>query len=59
MSLPDGRLGLIDYGQTKTISKDERLGIAMVVSALGNGSDDKTIADAMRNLGKPKSEKTR
>ena len=51
MSLPCGRLGLIDYGQTKTISKDERLGVARVVQALGTGSNDKVIAEAMRKLG--------
>jgi aarF domain-containing kinase len=49
--MPDGSLGLIDYGQTKLISNEERLGIARVVSALGNDSSELEIANRMRELG--------
>lgn len=60
-------LGLIDYGQTKAITEKERLGIARVIAALGEGggtvnldfssSSDvvntrvEKIANAMRELG--------
>ena len=44
-------MGLIDYGQTKSISNSERLKIARVVEALGNGSSNHDIANAMRRLG--------
>lgn len=51
MQLNDGTLGLIDYGQTKTIAESERLAVARVVSAIGNGAGVEAVADAMRNLG--------
>jgi aarF domain-containing kinase len=51
LALADGSLGLIDYGQTKSISNEERLGIARVVDALGNGSSIREVAHAMRKLG--------
>ena len=50
-------LGLIDYGQTKIISDEERLGVAKVILALGekspeNATDNtEAVADAMRELG--------
>lgn len=50
-------LGLIDYGQTKFITDEERLGIARVILALGetsnHSSSKKTeaVANAMRDLG--------
>eukprot|EP00531_Pseudo-nitzschia_arenysensis_P009620 CAMPEP_0116122852 /NCGR_PEP_ID=MMETSP0329-20121206/4433_1 /TAXON_ID=697910 /ORGANISM="Pseudo-nitzschia arenysensis, Strain B593" /LENGTH=704 /DNA_ID=CAMNT_0003616723 /DNA_START=143 /DNA_END=2257 /DNA_ORIENTATION=+ len=50
-------LGLIDYGQTKIITDDERLGVAKVILALGenNGKDaaakTEVVANAMRDLG--------
>ena len=49
--LDDGRLGLIDFGQTKRITNEERLGVARVVEAVGNGKSDSDVADAMRRLG--------
>lgn len=49
--LDDGKLGLIDYGQTKTISDTDRLGVARVVHAIGRGASDTVIAEAMRSLG--------
>lgn len=49
--LTDGKLGLIDFGQTKRISEEERLGVARVVAAIGDHSSDRLIADSMRQLG--------
>jgi hypothetical protein len=51
---------LIDYGQTKIITDEERLGLARVILALGErGEDDggsdsshtESVANAMRDLG--------
>eukprot|EP00980_Cylindrotheca_fusiformis_P009751 scaffold2149_cov187-Cylindrotheca_fusiformis.AAC.29 len=49
--MPDGSLGLVDYGQTKSITEKERLGLAQVVVALGAASDQQEIATRMRDLG--------
>mmetsp|Transcript_81788 Transcript_81788/g.237139 ORF Transcript_81788/g.237139 Transcript_81788/m.237139 type:complete len:598 (-) Transcript_81788:312-2105(-) len=51
LCLNDGRLGLIDFGQTKRITDEQRLDVARVVSAIGHGQSDKQVADAMRRLG--------
>lgn len=51
MELSDGRLGLIDFGQTRTLSDKERLEIAQVVVDLGKDADSCTIAQSMRNAG--------
>ena len=49
--MPDGSLGLIDYGQTKTLSNKQRLRIARIVLSLGRKSSQGEIADGMRELG--------
>jgi aarF domain-containing kinase len=49
--LEDGRLGLIDFGQTRRLSDDERVGFARVVLALAGGSDDEGVAEALRRAG--------
>jgi aarF domain-containing kinase len=49
--LDDGRLGLIDYGQTQRLTDNERIGMAKVVACLSQECDDATIASAMRELG--------
>jgi aarF domain-containing kinase len=49
--MKDGSLGLVDFGQTKTITDDERLGVARVVAAIGKELSVSDIADAMRSLG--------
>lgn len=49
--LEDGKLGLIDFGQMKSITDDQRIGVARVVSAIGHSSSDIQIADSMRQLG--------
>ncbi|KAL3801220.1 hypothetical protein HJC23_012620 [Cyclotella cryptica] len=50
-----GRLGLIDYGQTRRLTKSERLALAGVVSSLGKSTNSlksvHEIADAMRKFG--------
>ena len=51
MSLNDGTLGLIDYGQTKTIAEGDRVAVARVVDAIGNDAGAATVAEAMRQLG--------
>jgi aarF domain-containing kinase len=52
MELSNGKIGLIDYGQTKRLSSEESLSIARVVSELGKSSvDDAKVAEAMRKLG--------
>ena len=43
---------MIDYGQTRRLSKEDRLALSGVVAALGkSGSKSSEIADAMRNFG--------
>ena len=51
LELTDGRLGLIDYGQTKKLNDEERLSIARVVVDLGRKADSETIAESMRSAG--------
>jgi aarF domain-containing kinase len=52
LELDDGRLGLIDYGQTRRLSNDERLSSARVVAVLGKESRNNTeIAAVMRTAG--------
>lgn len=51
-----GRLGLIDYGQTRRLTKTDRLALAGVVSSIGKSTHLKPnnvheIADAMRCFG--------
>lgn len=51
LKLGDGSLGLIDYGQTKSITDAERVGVSRVVLAIGNQSPVPVLAKAMRDLG--------
>ena len=52
LELTNGKIGLIDYGQTKRLSKEESISIARVVSELGRESiDDTKVANAMRQCG--------
>jgi aarF domain-containing kinase len=47
-----GRLGLIDYGQTRSLSRDDRLALAKVVAALGKQcTSAREVSDAMRKFG--------
>uniref|UniRef100_A0A7R9ZPL8 ABC1 atypical kinase-like domain-containing protein n=1 Tax=Craspedostauros australis TaxID=1486917 RepID=A0A7R9ZPL8_9STRA len=38
--LPDGRIGLIDYGATKQLTKEERLSSCLLFCALARGDED-------------------
>jgi aarF domain-containing kinase len=49
--LDDGRLGLIDYGQTRYLENGERLAFARVTRAIGTKSSVESIVDAARNAG--------
>jgi aarF domain-containing kinase len=49
--LEDGRLGLIDFGQTRRLTDQERWGFARVVLALVEGSDDEEVAETLRRAG--------
>ena len=40
MLTPDGKLGLVDYGQVKTLSLDRRLLLARLIVALERGTDE-------------------
>lgn len=52
LEMPDGRLGLIDYGLTKRLTNDERLALARVVTSLGKDPvNNGEVAGAMRQLG--------
>jgi aarF domain-containing kinase len=51
MDCGDGRLGLIDYGQTRRLGDNDRLALSEVIVALGKGSNATAIAESMRNLG--------
>jgi predicted unusual protein kinase regulating ubiquinone biosynthesis (AarF/ABC1/UbiB family) len=39
MLLPDGRIGLIDFGATKRLTPKERLSVCMLYAALGRGDE--------------------
>jgi aarF domain-containing kinase len=43
MLLPDGRVGLIDYGQVKRLSLEERLDYARLIVALARGTKDDVV----------------
>ncbi|EQC27135.1 hypothetical protein SDRG_15036 [Saprolegnia diclina VS20] len=43
MLLKDGRMGLIDYGQVKHITKDQRVRLAKLVLALADGSSEDVV----------------
>ncbi|KDO31075.1 hypothetical protein SPRG_19598 [Saprolegnia parasitica CBS 223.65] len=43
MLLKDGRMGLIDYGQVKHITKDQRVRLAKLVVALADGTSDDVV----------------
>jgi predicted unusual protein kinase regulating ubiquinone biosynthesis (AarF/ABC1/UbiB family) len=51
LRLQDGSLGLIDYGQTKSITEEEKVGVSRIVQAIGNQASAAVIANAMRDLG--------
>lgn len=48
--MPDGRIGLIDYGQNKRLTQQQRKGFAELLLAVCT-DDPKLIADKVRALG--------
>lgn len=51
LQLIDGRIGLVDYGQTKRIGAQDRQSIAKVVTAISDECNSTTIAELMRHAG--------
>jgi aarF domain-containing kinase len=51
MELTDGRLGLIDFGQTRQLSDDERFNLSRVVVALAENAPSLEIASSMQAAG--------
>eukprot|EP00977_Amphora_coffeiformis_P010911 scaffold2576_cov175-Amphora_coffeaeformis.AAC.15 len=51
LELSDGRLGLIDYGQTRRLTDTERLALARVIVALGTNANPAVIAESMQAAG--------
>eukprot|EP00039_Didymoeca_costata_P001160 m.50282 g.50282 ORF g.50282 m.50282 type:complete len:588 (+) comp10658_c0_seq2:208-1971(+) len=49
--LPDYRLGLIDYGQCRSLDPAKRSDIAKLILAVAEDRPDETIAEAFRDLG--------
>lgn len=49
--MPDGRLGLIDYGQCKRLDASSRARIARLVVAVADRAPDAHVADTFRDLG--------
>uniref|UniRef100_K3WDH8 ABC1 atypical kinase-like domain-containing protein n=1 Tax=Globisporangium ultimum (strain ATCC 200006 / CBS 805.95 / DAOM BR144) TaxID=431595 RepID=K3WDH8_GLOUD len=49
--LEDGRLGLIDYGQVKHISKEHRLNLAKLIIALAEGTREDIIRVLTQDMG--------
>jgi aarF domain-containing kinase len=42
--MPDGRIAMIDYGQIKTISIEERKILAEIIVAIANNDKEKIIS---------------
>jgi len=52
LQLTTGKIGLIDYGQTRRLNDNERLAIARIVVELSKESmDEHRVADTMREFG--------
>ena len=51
MELPDGKLGLIDFGQTRYLNDEERLAYARVVVDLAGKAPPHQVAHSMRLAG--------
>ena len=52
LELSNGKLGLIDYGQTRRLSTSDRLSFARIVSALSKDPMNATeVSEAMRACG--------
>ena len=54
------KIGLIDYGQVKELSPEERVRIAKLILSIANQESDDAIADHFRSMGiKTKTDSTR
>lgn len=52
LEMPNGKLGLIDYGQCQRLQQEERLAMAKIVALLGRQDIDRAkVAHAMREFG--------
>ena len=49
--MPDGRLGLIDYGQCKRLTQETRAKLAKLLVLVANGASDEEVAAAFRAMG--------
>jgi aarF domain-containing kinase len=49
--MPDGRLGLVDYGQVKSVPLDFRLKYAKLIVALADGKNDEAVRIATEEIG--------
>lgn len=38
--MPDGRIGLIDFGQVKRLTREERYRLALIIDCLSRGDRD-------------------
>ena len=52
LMLPNGKLGLIDYGQCYKLSTEDRMSISSIIKELGsNEIDTSIVSSAMRQFG--------
>ncbi|KAH9121970.1 hypothetical protein LEN26_010427 [Aphanomyces euteiches] len=51
MLLDDGRIGLIDYGQVKHLTKDQRKSLARLVLALADGTKEDVARSVVEDVG--------
>ena len=51
MELVDSRIGLIDYGQVRRLSDEDRLTAARIMCALAKNDGDAVVAEHMRDFG--------
>ncbi|CAJ1938934.1 unnamed protein product [Cylindrotheca closterium] len=50
-NIHDPKIGLIDYGQCKRLTQEERVKVARLLLSIANQESDQSIADHFRNLG--------
>eukprot|EP00522_Entomoneis_paludosa_P013040 CAMPEP_0172449618 /NCGR_PEP_ID=MMETSP1065-20121228/8276_1 /TAXON_ID=265537 /ORGANISM="Amphiprora paludosa, Strain CCMP125" /LENGTH=654 /DNA_ID=CAMNT_0013201323 /DNA_START=22 /DNA_END=1986 /DNA_ORIENTATION=+ len=51
LEIKDGRLGLIDFGQVRSLNDDERLGLARIICAIAQDKSAAEVAQCMREFG--------
>lgn len=50
-NIHDPKIGLIDYGQCKRLTQEERVKVARLLLSIANQETDQSIADHFRTLG--------